>query len=222
MLGVFVLKIGFKFSLDFYINSLYSFFKYHDFWIIVKKKMTYFSWSLHDVDLLVHATDHCYRDIHAFTDERNVLGQVSVSLGTCSWHGQILQPVDASRVYQCILYSFRADSRRRPIHTLRSACLRVVQMYKVSNKAVILKESLNTIIFQAEIILLSNRYNIEKIRGSEYLLPNPNIADDEAYHTIINCIKLYKRILKLVSTSFKYVFAQFKNENYVKIFIKYL
>jgi len=30
------------------------------------------------------------------------------------------------------------------------------------------------------------------------MLLNPDIADDEAYHAMINCIKLYKRALKLV------------------------
>ncbi|KYM98770.1 hypothetical protein ALC62_10498 [Cyphomyrmex costatus] len=40
------------------------------------------------------------------------------------------------------------------------------------------------------------KYNIEQIRGSEFMLPNPDIPNDEAYHGIINCIKSYKRILK--------------------------
>ncbi|XP_011878674.1 PREDICTED: uncharacterized protein LOC105567978 [Vollenhovia emeryi] len=42
------------------------------------------------------------------------------------------------------------------------------------------------------------KYNIELIRGSDFVLLNPNIADDEAYHDLINCIKLYKYALKLV------------------------
>ncbi|KAG5344791.1 OR63A protein, partial [Acromyrmex charruanus] len=40
------------------------------------------------------------------------------------------------------------------------------------------------------------KYNIEQIRGSEFTLLNPDIADDKAYHSIVSCIKLYKRIIK--------------------------
>ncbi|KAG5320657.1 OR49B protein, partial [Pseudoatta argentina] len=40
------------------------------------------------------------------------------------------------------------------------------------------------------------KYSIEQIRGSEFTLLNPDIADDKAYHSIVSCIKLYKRIIK--------------------------
>ncbi|KYM79317.1 Odorant receptor Or2 [Atta colombica] len=40
------------------------------------------------------------------------------------------------------------------------------------------------------------KYNMEQIRGPEFTLLNPDIADDKAYHSIISCIKLYKRIVK--------------------------
>ncbi|XP_011065513.1 PREDICTED: odorant receptor 63a-like [Acromyrmex echinatior] len=40
------------------------------------------------------------------------------------------------------------------------------------------------------------KYNIEQIRSSEFTLLNPDIADDKAYHSIVSCIKLYKRIIK--------------------------
>ncbi|XP_071646253.1 uncharacterized protein [Temnothorax longispinosus] len=41
------------------------------------------------------------------------------------------------------------------------------------------------------------RYDIERIRNSNFILPEPNIEDDEAYHDIIGCIKSYKHALKL-------------------------
>ncbi|XP_071646261.1 uncharacterized protein [Temnothorax longispinosus] len=39
------------------------------------------------------------------------------------------------------------------------------------------------------------KYNVERVQGSDLMLLNPNITDDEAYHALINCIKLYKRAL---------------------------
>ncbi|KMQ89672.1 odorant receptor 13a-like protein [Lasius niger] len=42
------------------------------------------------------------------------------------------------------------------------------------------------------------RYNMERLQGSDFMTVEPNIADDEAYHIIIGCIKSYKRVLKLV------------------------
>ena len=39
---------------------------------------------------------------------------------------------------------------------------------------------------------------MERIRGSDFVAVEPNIADDEAYHIIIGCIKSYKRVLTLV------------------------
>ncbi|XP_050445521.1 odorant receptor 9a-like [Cataglyphis hispanica] len=40
------------------------------------------------------------------------------------------------------------------------------------------------------------RYNIERIQGTDFVIVEPNIADDEAYHVIIGCIKSYKHALK--------------------------
>ncbi|XP_012062891.1 PREDICTED: odorant receptor 13a-like [Atta cephalotes] len=40
------------------------------------------------------------------------------------------------------------------------------------------------------------RYNIERIRGLDFVLLEPNIKDDEAYHNIIGCIKSYQHALK--------------------------
>ncbi|XP_029663210.1 odorant receptor 9a-like [Formica exsecta] len=40
------------------------------------------------------------------------------------------------------------------------------------------------------------RYNIERIQGTDFVIVEPNIADDEAYHVIISCIKSYKHALK--------------------------
>lgn len=37
---------------------------------------------------------------------------------------------------------------------------------------------------------------MERIRGSNIVVES-NIADDEAYHVIIDCIKSYKHVLKL-------------------------
>ncbi|EGI58595.1 hypothetical protein G5I_13310 [Acromyrmex echinatior] len=42
------------------------------------------------------------------------------------------------------------------------------------------------------------RYNIERIQGSDFVFLQPNIEDDESYHHIIDCIKSYKHVLKLV------------------------
>ncbi|XP_011705931.1 PREDICTED: odorant receptor 63a-like, partial [Wasmannia auropunctata] len=50
------------------------------------------------------------------------------------------------------------------------------------------------------------KYNIEQIRGSEL---NPDIADDEAYHGIISCIKSYKRILNFGTAELVMVDNQF-------------
>ncbi|KAL0130259.1 hypothetical protein PUN28_002096 [Cardiocondyla obscurior] len=41
------------------------------------------------------------------------------------------------------------------------------------------------------------RYNIERIRGSDFVHLEPKIEDDKAYHDIINCIESYKHALKL-------------------------
>ncbi|XP_011878673.1 PREDICTED: uncharacterized protein LOC105567977 [Vollenhovia emeryi] len=41
------------------------------------------------------------------------------------------------------------------------------------------------------------RYNIERIQGSDLVLPEPDIKDDEVYRNIIACIKSYKHALKL-------------------------
>ncbi|TGZ38040.1 Odorant receptor [Temnothorax longispinosus] len=49
------------------------------------------------------------------------------------------------------------------------------------------------------------KYNVERVQGSDLMLLNPNITDDEAYHALINCIKLYKRALKfsdLISSTY--------------------
>ncbi|KAL0111603.1 hypothetical protein PUN28_013061 [Cardiocondyla obscurior] len=49
------------------------------------------------------------------------------------------------------------------------------------------------------------KYNVERIQGSDFVLLKPNIADDEAYHALIDCIKLYKHALKfadLLSSAF--------------------
>ncbi|XP_011691635.1 PREDICTED: odorant receptor 63a-like [Wasmannia auropunctata] len=40
------------------------------------------------------------------------------------------------------------------------------------------------------------KYNVERIQGSDFVILNPNIADDEAYRDVINCVKLYKHALK--------------------------
>ncbi|XP_011065512.1 PREDICTED: uncharacterized protein LOC105152776 [Acromyrmex echinatior] len=40
------------------------------------------------------------------------------------------------------------------------------------------------------------RYNIERIRGSDFILLEPNIKDDEVYRDIIGCIKSYQHALK--------------------------
>ncbi|XP_018358405.1 PREDICTED: uncharacterized protein LOC108758113 [Trachymyrmex cornetzi] len=40
------------------------------------------------------------------------------------------------------------------------------------------------------------RYNIDRIRGSDFVLLEPNIKDDEAYRNIIGCIKSYQHALK--------------------------
>lgn len=53
-----------------------------------------------------------------------------------------------------------------------------------------------------EIILLLNSYNLKCIRDSDIVMLEPDIADDEAYHIIIRCIKSYKRALKLVPVSY--------------------
>ncbi|XP_029675190.1 odorant receptor 9a-like [Formica exsecta] len=54
------------------------------------------------------------------------------------------------------------------------------------------------------------RYNMESIRGSSLVVVEPNIANDEAYHVIIGCIKTYKHALKfselLASTYATYFF----------------
>ncbi|KAM0732224.1 Odorant receptor 9a [Formica fusca] len=54
------------------------------------------------------------------------------------------------------------------------------------------------------------RYNMESIRGSSLVVVEPNIANDEAYHVIIGCIKSYKHALKfselLASTYATYFF----------------
>ncbi|XP_072757405.1 odorant receptor 9a-like isoform X2 [Anoplolepis gracilipes] len=42
----------------------------------------------------------------------------------------------------------------------------------------------------------SIRYNMERIQGSDLVMIEPNIADDEAYHIIIYCIKSYTYTLK--------------------------
>ncbi|KYN26702.1 Odorant receptor Or2 [Trachymyrmex cornetzi] len=42
------------------------------------------------------------------------------------------------------------------------------------------------------------RYNIERIQSSDFVFLQPNIEDDEAYCHIIDCIKSYKHVLKLV------------------------
>ncbi|GAB1867896.1 Odorant receptor [Camponotus japonicus] len=42
----------------------------------------------------------------------------------------------------------------------------------------------------------SIRYNMQRIRGSDFVMAEPNRADDEAYHVIIDCIKSYRRALK--------------------------
>ncbi|KAG5344779.1 OR2 protein, partial [Acromyrmex charruanus] len=40
------------------------------------------------------------------------------------------------------------------------------------------------------------RYNIERIRGLDFILLEPNIKDDEVYRDIIGCIKSYQHALK--------------------------
>lgn len=45
---------------------------------------------------------------------------------------------------------------------------------------------------------------MERIRGSDIVMVESNIKDDEAYHIIIDCIKSYKHILKL-GDIFKYI-----------------
>ncbi|XP_072757396.1 odorant receptor Or2-like isoform X2 [Anoplolepis gracilipes] len=40
------------------------------------------------------------------------------------------------------------------------------------------------------------RYNMKRIQGSDLVIVEPNIADDEAYRIIIGCIKSYKHALK--------------------------
>ncbi|XP_011878569.1 PREDICTED: odorant receptor 13a-like isoform X2 [Vollenhovia emeryi] len=52
------------------------------------------------------------------------------------------------------------------------------------------------------------KYNLEQVRGSKVVL-DPDIADDEAYHSIISCIKLYKRILNFGSAELVMVDIQF-------------
>ncbi|XP_072757403.1 odorant receptor 9a-like [Anoplolepis gracilipes] len=42
----------------------------------------------------------------------------------------------------------------------------------------------------------SIRYNMKRIQGSDLVMIEPNLADDEAYHIIIDCIKSYKYTLK--------------------------
>ncbi|XP_029663213.1 putative odorant receptor 85d [Formica exsecta] len=53
------------------------------------------------------------------------------------------------------------------------------------------------------------KYKIQHIRGSDFVTLKPNIMDDEAFHVIIDCIKLYKRALKfsdLLSSTFETCF----------------
>lgn len=38
---------------------------------------------------------------------------------------------------------------------------------------------------------------MQRIRGSDFVMAEPDVADDEAYHVIIDCIKSYKHALKL-------------------------
>ncbi|GAB1867897.1 Odorant receptor [Camponotus japonicus] len=40
------------------------------------------------------------------------------------------------------------------------------------------------------------QYNVKRIRGSDIVMDEPNITDDEAYHVIISCIKSYEYTLK--------------------------
>ncbi|EFN71665.1 hypothetical protein EAG_01251 [Camponotus floridanus] len=42
------------------------------------------------------------------------------------------------------------------------------------------------------------QYNVKRIQGSDFVIDEPNIMDDEAYHVIISCIKSYEYALKLV------------------------
>ncbi|XP_072757407.1 odorant receptor 9a-like [Anoplolepis gracilipes] len=42
----------------------------------------------------------------------------------------------------------------------------------------------------------SIKYKIQHIRGSDFVMLKPNIADDEAYHLIVDCVKSYKCALK--------------------------
>lgn len=41
---------------------------------------------------------------------------------------------------------------------------------------------------------------MRRIRSSDFAMAEPNRADDEAYHVIIDCIKSYRRALKLGDT----------------------
>ncbi|XP_025262496.1 odorant receptor 9a isoform X2 [Camponotus floridanus] len=40
------------------------------------------------------------------------------------------------------------------------------------------------------------QYNVKRIQGSDFVIDEPNIMDDEAYHVIISCIKSYEYALK--------------------------
>ncbi|KAF3054393.1 Odorant receptor 246 [Nylanderia fulva] len=46
------------------------------------------------------------------------------------------------------------------------------------------------------------RYNLKRIQSSKIVILEPDIADDEAYHVLIRCIKSYNRVLQLIFRSF--------------------
>ncbi|XP_070165637.1 uncharacterized protein [Polyergus mexicanus] len=53
------------------------------------------------------------------------------------------------------------------------------------------------------------KYKIQHVRGFDFVTLKPNIMDDEAFHVIIDCIKLYKRALKfsdLLSSTYETCF----------------
>jgi len=41
---------------------------------------------------------------------------------------------------------------------------------------------------------------MERIQSLDHVILRPNVANDEAYHIIVRCIKIYVRALKLVSS----------------------
>lgn len=76
--------------------------------------------------LLLYDAARRQLDVQVSTDERDLRGQISLSLGTRLRCGEVFPSADASWLHQCVLHRRGADRGRHYVHTLHSACLRVV------------------------------------------------------------------------------------------------